>query len=133
MSHPLMFDPADPVLAQVRAIAFRFPGVAEKVSHGRPAFYTKKVFAYYGGSVRREAGDWIQYPQSVMLLLDSDERAALMDDDRSFVPAYMGPSGWLGLDLTAQPDFEEVAELMEMSFRATAPARLIRQLDESPT
>lgn len=128
-----MFDPDDPVLGQVRAIAFRFPGVGEKISHGRPAFYTKKVFAYYGGSVRRDAGDWIQYPQSVMLLLDSDERAALMDDGRSFVPAYMGPSGWLGLDLTVNPDFEEIAELMEMSFRITAPARLIRQLDEAPT
>ena len=125
-----MFDPDDPVLARVRAIAFGFPGTAEKTSHGRPAFYTKKVYTYYGGSVRRDAGDWIQYPQSVMLLLDSDERAALVDDARTFVPAYMGPSGWLGLDLTLDPDFDEVAELMELSFRRTAPARLIRQLDE---
>ena len=133
MAHPPMFDPDDPVLARVRNIAFRFPGTAEKISHGRPAFYTKKVFAYYGGSVRRDAGDWVQYPQSVMLLLDSDERAALLDDARTFVPAYMGPSGWLGLDLTLDPDFDELAELMEMSFRTTAPARLIRQLDgEAP-
>lgn len=60
----------------------------------------------------------------------SGHRAALMDDARTFVPAYMGPSGWLGLDLTLEPDLDEVAELMEMSFRRTAPARLIRQLDE---
>mgnify|MGYP000895616343 CR=1 FL=1 len=29
---------------------FALPGAAEKVSHGRPAFFTTKVFAYYGGS-----------------------------------------------------------------------------------
>ncbi|MFI5841833.1 hypothetical protein ACIA8K_19190 [Catenuloplanes sp. NPDC051500] len=52
MSHPIMFDDADPVLRRVREIALAFPDAAEKVSHGRPAFYTTKVFAYYGGSVK---------------------------------------------------------------------------------
>lgn len=133
MAHRRMFDPDDPALARIRAIAVDFPQAAEKISHGRPAFYTKKVFAYYGGAVRGDAGDWIQYPQSVMLLLDSDERAALMDDPRIFVPAYLGPSGWLGLDLTVGPDYDEISELMEMSYRKTAPARLTRLLDgESP-
>lgn len=128
-----MFDPDDPALARIRAIAVDFPETAEKISHGRPAFYTNKVFAYYGGAVRGEAGDWIQYPQSVMLLLDSDERAALMDDPRTFVPAYLGPSGWLGLDLSVGPDYDEITELLEMSYRQTAPARLVRLLDgESP-
>lgn len=124
-----MFDPDDPMLDRVRGIALAFPGASEKMSHGRPAFFTKKVFAYYSGSVRQEDGEWIQHPRSVMLLLDSDERAALVDEERSFVPAYLGPAGWLGLDLTPSVDYEELGELIEMSFRRTAPVALIRELD----
>lgn len=129
MAHPEMFDPKDPLLGRIRRIALEFPGADEKVSHGRPTFFTKKVFAYYGGSVRRGAGDWVQHPQSVLVLLDSDERAALLDDPRTFVPAYLGPSGWLGVDLTPTSDFTEIAELVESSYRQTAPARLVSQLD----
>lgn len=124
-----MFERDDPLLARIRGIALRFPGTAEKVSHGRPTFYTRKVFLYYGGSVRRGAGDWVQHPQSALVLVEPDERASLVDDPRTFVPAYLGPSGWLGVDLTATSDFDEVAELVDSSFRNTAPARLIAELD----
>ena len=129
MAHDEMFDRDDPILASIRRIALGFPGAAEKISHGRPAFYTKKVLAYYGGSVRRGAGDWVQHPQSVMVLLDADERAAFLGDPRAFVPAYIGPSGWLGIDLRGAGDLEEVAELIDSSFRNTAPARLVADLD----
>lgn len=124
-----MFDRNDPLLARIRGIALGFPGSAEKTSHGRPAFYTKRVFAYYGGSVRRGAGDWVQHPQSVMVRLETDERAALLDDPRTFLPAYFGPSGWLGIDLTSDADFDEVRELIDSSFRNTAPVRLVAELD----
>lgn len=129
MSHAEMFDRDDPLLARVRTTAMRFPGAAEKISHGRPTFFTKKVFVYYGGSVRRGAGDWVQHPQSVLVLLESDERAALVGDSRTFIPAYLGSSGWLGLDLAPDSDFDEITELIDSSFRNTAPARLIAALD----
>jgi len=45
------------------------------------------------------------------------------------VPAYLGPSGWLGIDLDERTDLDEVAELLEESYRATAPARLVAELD----
>jgi hypothetical protein len=45
------------------------------------------------------------------------------------VPACLGPAGWLGLDLDERTDLEEVAELLEDSFRLTAPARLVATLD----
>lgn len=131
MAHPVMFDQNDPLLARIRRVALELPGAHEKVSHGRPTFFTKKVFAYYGGSVRRSAGEWVQHPQSVLVLLDSDERAALLNDRRTFIPAYLGPSGWLGVDLTPASDFVEIAELIESSYRGTAPARLVNRLDEA--
>ena len=128
MAHPRMYDPADPTLERVRRIALGFPQAAEKESHGRPAFYTKKVFTYYGGS-RRVDGEWIAHDQSIVFVPDPEERPALESDPRVWVPAYLGPSGWLGIDLGPGSDFEEVAELMESSFRLTAPARLVAELD----
>jgi predicted DNA-binding protein (MmcQ/YjbR family) len=123
-----MFDDDDPVLARVRDIALAFPGADEKVSHGRPAFFTKKVFAYYGGSHKVD-GAWVQHPQSVVILPDADERLALLDHSRVWVPAYLGPSGWLGFDLDGDIDWSEVAELLDASFRLTAGNRLVTELD----
>lgn len=125
-----MFDDDDPYLARVRELASAFPATAEKVSHGRPAFFTKKVFCYYGGSLKID-DEWIQHPQSIMVVPDDDDREALLQDDRVFIPAYLGPNGWIGFDLTADTDWTEVAELLEESYRLTATARLVKQLDES--
>lgn len=124
-----MFDDDDPLLARVREVALAFPDAAEKVSHGRPAFFTRKVFAYYGGSVRVD-GAWVQHPSCVMVLPDPAERAALVVDPRTFVPAYLGPSGWIGLDLDDGTDFSEVAEVLEDSYRQTAGARRVARLGE---
>ena len=128
MAHPQMFDDNDPVLARVRELALALPDAGEKVSHGRPAFFTTKVFAYYGGAVKVD-GEWVQHEQSVMLLPDPADLEALRQDERFFVPAYLGPSGWIGLDLDDRSDFDEVAELLEDSYRRTAGVRRVARLD----
>lgn len=98
MAHPVMFDDDDPLLTRIRGIALTLPGSREKISHGRPAFYTTKVFADYGGS-RKVEGQWVQHPRCVVVLLPEPERLALLDRSDTYVPAYLGPSGWLGVDL----------------------------------
>ena len=123
-----MFDDDDPLLARVRELAAGLPGADEKVSHGHPALFTKKVFAYYGGSLKVD-GEWVQHPQSIVVLPDPDDRTALLADDRVYVPAYLGPSGWIGLDLDDDTDWGEVAELLDASYRLTAPAKLVAELD----
>ncbi|KUI12367.1 phosphoribosylglycinamide formyltransferase [Mycobacterium lehmannii] len=133
MPHPIMFRDDDPVLARVRTVALAFPEAYEKVSHGRPAFFVAKMFAMYGGSVKPTTkGDYIQYPQSILVKVDDSERHALQQDARFFSPAYLGPSGWLGLDLSARKkiDWDEIRELIDASFRLTAPRKLVKQLDE---
>ena len=127
-SHPQMFDDDDPHLQRVRELAEALPGADVKVSHGRPAFFTKKVFAYYGGSVKVD-GEWVQHPHSLVILPDPGDRQALLEDDRTYVPAYLGPSGWIGLDLDDSTDWDEVAELVDASYRLTAPKTLIAELD----
>lgn len=126
-----MFSDDDPVLAQVREVALALPDAAEKVSHGIPAFYTTKVFAYYGGSVKIGEGH-TRREQSVLVLADPSERPALLESDRFFHPMYLGPSGWVGLDLASDTDWSEVRELVETSYRLTAGVRRVRRLDERP-
>ena len=123
-----MFDDDDPILRRVRQLCGALPGTGEKVSHGRPAFLTKKVFAYYGGSLKVD-GEWVQHPHSVMVLPDPGDRQALLEETRTFVPAYLGPSGWIGVDLDDDTDWTEVAELLDASFRLTAPKRAVVELD----
>lgn len=132
MPHPIMFRDDDPALAEVRTIALGYPDAFEKVSHGRPAFFVSKMFAMFGGSAKPEKkGEYVQYPQSVLIKVDDSERRALRQDRRFFYPAYLGPSGWLGLDFTATTsvDWGEVRELVDASFRIVAPTKLIRRLD----
>lgn len=123
-----MFDDNDPYLVRIRELATSLPNAGEKVSHGRPAFFTKKVFAYYGGSLRAD-GEWIQHPQSIVVQPDEGDRRALLEDDRAYVPAYLGPSGWIGIDLDTSTDWLEIAELLDASYRLTAPARDVAALD----
>lgn len=128
MAHPLMFDEDDPVLRRVREIALALPGADEKVSHGHPAFFTTKVFAYYGGSLKVD-GAWEQHERSLVVLPDDEEARALLEEARCYRPAYLGPSGWVGVDLDDGTDWDEVAELVEGSYRITAGARRVAELD----
>lgn len=131
MAHPQMFDDDDPVLDRLSGIALDLPGAAWKVSHGRPAFFTTKVFAYYGGSQRVD-GEWVAHDHAVLVLPDEADRPGLLEDPGVWVPAYLGPSGWLGVDLGPDPaavDWAEVGELLDASYRLTAPARLVAALE----
>jgi len=132
MPHPIMFRDDDMGLAEVRDIALAFPEAFEKISWGRPVFCAPKIFVMYGGSTKGDKkGEYIQYPYSILIKVDDSDRKALDQDARFFLPAYMGPSGWLGLDFTAaKVDWDEVAELIDSSFRMVAAKKLIKQLDE---
>jgi hypothetical protein len=131
-----MFRADDERLAKVRAIALGYPEAFEKVSWGRPVFCAPKIFVMYGGSVKTDTkGEYVQHPHAILVKVDESDRRALEQDRRFFFPAYLGPSGWLGFDLTANGNavWQEAAELIDASFRMTAPRKLIRMLDESET
>lgn len=127
MTHPRMFDDADPMLVRLRELARALPEAQEKISHGRPAFFTSKVFAYYGG--RPRGTDGLRRDQSVIVRADHHEQEAIRQLPGGFEPAYLGPYGWSGLDLDETTDWQFIAELLEESFRLTAPRKLIALLD----
>src|SRR3954452_13665366 len=127
------FHDDDRGLAEVRKIALCFPEAFEKISWGRPVFCAPKMFVMYGGSAKTDTkGEYVHYPNSILVKVDDSDRKALEQDRRFFFPAYMGPFGWLGLDFTARKkvDWDEVRELVDASFRLIAPKKLIKQLDE---
>lgn len=131
-THPIMFTEDDPGLAELRRLALALPEAAEQISWGRPAFKAGKIFAMFGGNAKGATkGTMIAHPYSVLVKVDDSERLALVQDERFYYPAYMGPYGWLGLDFAiAEVDWDEVAELLDASYRLIASKRLIKLLDQ---
>ena len=123
MAHPTMYSETDPYLAELREICLAFPESAEVEAWGRPTFRAgKKLFAVFSGTD--------EHPYSVIFKPEPEERPALVDDGRFYSPPYFGPSGWLALDFDAAPvDWQEVAELLECSYRQVALKRMLKQLD----
>ena len=78
-----------------------------------------------GGNRRTDDRPW-----GVVFKPEPDERPALLQDRRFYVPAYFGPSGWLALDFHARKsvDWSEVAELMQSSCRQVALKRMLEAL-----
>lgn len=122
MSHPKMYDDDDPFLSELRAVALDFPEAVEVEAWGRPTFRAGKIFALFSGSEDR--------PFGVTFRPEADDREALLQDERFWVPPYYGPSGWLTLDFQAAAvDWEEVRELLDASYRQVALKRQLKVLD----
>jgi hypothetical protein len=52
------------------------------------------------------------------------------DLERYFVPPYVGVHGWIGISFEVDPDWNFVAELIEQSYRMTAPRNLIARMED---
>jgi predicted DNA-binding protein (MmcQ/YjbR family) len=127
--HPIMFREDEFGLAELRAICLAFPEASERVSHGRPWFFHDSGFTIFGGGTR--GPERRRYDSAALMRVEPGHREALLQDERFFDPAYLGRSGWVGLDLTAADvDWQEVAELVDESYRLTASKRLVAVLDE---
>ncbi|MGV1036267.1 MAG: MmcQ/YjbR family DNA-binding protein [Candidatus Nanopelagicales bacterium] len=122
MAHPRMYDDDDPILNRLRGICLGFPESVEVEAWGRPTFRAgKKIFAVYG------SGE--QDPNALIFTPDAEDRAALAQDPRFFSPPYFGPNGGLALDLAAAGvDWDEVAELLDSSYRRVALKRMLTAL-----
>jgi hypothetical protein len=136
MPHPIMFDDDDPYLVCLRRVALAFPDAVEQVAHGRPGFRAGKYFGWYGGGTKGSAATRVPYERALIVLPDEADREALANDPRYFAPAYFSPSGWIGIDLSAggstaaeDVDWQEVAELLDMSYRRVAGVRRVARLD----
>lgn len=101
MTHPVMFDDDDPLLARLRGTCLGFPEAAERGSHGRPTFRVSKQFAVYGGGQKSPDGH-VRHGHALLFIADPAEVEALDQDVRFLLPAYDGPAGWRATTSTAR-------------------------------
>jgi phosphoribosylglycinamide formyltransferase-1 len=114
-------------LAKVSDICLALPS-AERSVHGSHATYRVrgKVFAYF---LDDHHGDGI-VSVCVKSELGENVDRARRDPERFYLPAYIGPRGWFGLRLDrGRVDWREVANVVERSYRLTAPKTLVARVD----
>ena len=111
------------VEARLRTICLALPEVGERISHGAPAFdVAGKMFAYFR---HNHHGDDITAVCVKTTGREEQELLIEMDPELYSWPAYIGPSGWIAMNLApADTDWAHVAARVEGSWRLAAPRRL---------
>lgn len=97
---------------RVRRICLAIPGTIEKLSHGEPTFFTpKQVFAMFANNHHNDGhvAVWLPAAKGV--------QEALIEEapEVYFRPPYVGPSGWVGVELRKVND-EQLGALIRESF-----------------
>jgi predicted DNA-binding protein (MmcQ/YjbR family) len=108
--------------AAVRELCLAFPEVEEFESHGSPNFRARKgkVFAVWALNHHGDGhvGLWLATPAM--------EQARLLASSKHiFKPPYVGPSGWIGVELNKGFSWQRVIELVQMAYANCSPAKLV--------
>jgi len=116
----------DPRLRRVSRICLALPqAVSER--HGSHAAFRvgSKVFAYY---LDDHHGDGI-VSVCCRTARDENRQWVAARASRFYMPAYIGPRGWVGIRLDVEPiDWREVADFVLESYRLAAPKRLAERV-----
>jgi predicted DNA-binding protein (MmcQ/YjbR family) len=114
---------ANDVLDRLREICMALPEATERLSHGEPAWFVKKLFVMFAD---RHHGDrvafWCAAPPGMQQALVATE------PEKFVVPPYVGPKGWLGVYLDVPVDWEEIADIVREAYCVVAPAKLAATL-----
>lgn len=113
-------------LAKLRRLIAAWPETAERISHGAPTWWGgKKTFATFHDNHHGDGR------VAVWCKASFEQQAELVESNPEvfFVPPYVGPSGWVGIRLDRDVDWELVASLLEGGYRQVAPKRALAQLD----
>jgi len=113
-------------LTRLSKICLAFPEAMRRDSSGHAAFLVRKrIFAYF---LNDHHGDGI-VSVAVKALPGENQSLASAQPERFYLPAYIGPRGWIALRLDRGTiDWEEVRELVTLSYRLIAPKTLVKQI-----
>jgi serine/threonine-protein kinase len=114
----------DAALERIRAICRQFGGADEGALQDRPVFRVgRRRFAIFNGRGSPTRARWISSGPSLHFLADPDEITALRQDGRFRSSPHHGDRGWLAIGLEDHEalDWDEIAELLESSYRQVAP------------
>jgi len=113
------------LLERLRTICLSLPEATEGAGVGNPSFRVRdKIFAMRHD---RHDGRWSVWCKA---LPGAQDALVKSDPERYFVPPYVGGHGWIGISFEVDPDFDFVAELIEGSYRMTAPRKLIDRMED---
>ena len=114
----------DDALERLRDICLAFPEASEQGGVGRPTFKVRQKIFAMRHLMDGRLSVWLKAPPGA--------QGALIQTspDIFFMPPYVGRHGWVGAFLDADLDWDQLADLIEDSYRMTAPKRLVAQLDE---
>ena len=120
---------APDALTRLREICLALPEAHEVEAWGEPTFRVRnKLFAMHSSAGthhgRGRPGVWIA---STHVSQDMVLRAR---PDRYFSPPYVGPSGWVGVWLDGDCDWNELKDLLRDGYRMTAPKKLLALLPD---
>lgn len=105
---------------RVRGLCATLPESCEAVQFGCPVWRTgKKTYAW----IRLESGR-----VNLCTWVGVDRQGLMLADARFSLPSYLGPNGWIALDLSSAADLSELTALLEASFRHFALKRVLRLL-----
>jgi hypothetical protein len=122
-----MATAVDACLTRLTKICLALPETERLDCSGHATFLVrKKVFAYF---LNDHHGDGI-VSVAAKALPGENQALAAAQPRRFYLPAYVGPRGWIALRLDRGAiDWKEVADLVTLSYRLTAPKTLLKQLD----
>src|SRR5215471_985438 len=109
-------------LSRISKLCLALPEATREIRGSHASFLIrKKVFVYF---LNNHHGDGIVSIACKALPGDNTALVAAQPE-RFYLPAYVGPRGWIALRLdVGEPDWEEVGELIAGSYRLVAPKRL---------
>jgi hypothetical protein len=111
-------------LERLRQMCLVLPEAVEADdSVGKPVFKVRgKVFAMQHAADGRPSL-WCKAEKGFQPVLVGSNPA------RFFVPPYVGVHGWVGIWLDVEQDWDEIGDLVETSYRMTAPKRLSKLIE----
>jgi predicted DNA-binding protein (MmcQ/YjbR family) len=125
-----MVDRQRTIPQAVRELLLAFPQAEEFESHGSPNFRARKgkVFAVFA---LNHHGDghvalWLNTP--------AVEQSRLIESAPKHIykPPYVGPSGWIGVELNRGLSWKRVIELAQMAYANSSPAKLVATITKAP-
>jgi predicted DNA-binding protein (MmcQ/YjbR family) len=112
----------------VRVVCLWFSEAEEVLAHGSPDFRVRgKTFATY---VINHHGDgrialWLNAPQG------AQDHYVRQEPKHYFVPPYVGPRGWLGVNLDKGISWKTVATLVREAYEKVAPTSLAKSIGKT--
>jgi hypothetical protein len=111
-------------LEKLRELCLALPEAHEVMAWGEPTFRVKnKLFAMYAAPDNHHGAGrpavWIKAEDG------EQELRIAADAERFFRPPYVGPSGWVGVQLDRRVSWTMVAEMLTAGWRLVAPKKLL--------